>query len=304
MGLIISSIILSIITFILIRFIQIMSLDIKNGESIKKAIKRTKIRYCFLGFLWLLIILFGCFTTIDANTVGIFYNPFKGGIQNEVLNEGFKAKSPLDKVYKIKTEIQEFNFENISVQTNDSQYVNTIIQVQIRIDKENAFDYFKKYGNKSLQDIQNIISNTIQKQLEQVSTQYNIMEVLGEKRNDIVNETLKLSKEELQKDGISVERIILVDTDAGDTIENAIANEAVKKKEAEAAQYEKEKAQLNGEAKVIEAQKEKEANDLKQTSLTEQILQEKMLEKWNGQLPTTVLNDNIMSVFDINNTNQ
>lgn len=126
------------------------------------------------------------------------------------------------------------------------------------------------------------------------------MEVLGEKRNDIVNKTLELAKEELSKDGIIVERVILVDTDAGDAIEQAIANESIKKKEAETARYAKEKAELEGEAKIIEAQKEKEANELKQVSLTQQILMEKMIEKWNGQLPATMLNDDIMSVFNVN----
>jgi len=261
----------------------------------------TNYAWCFLGLLWLVLILFGCFTVIGANTVGIFYNPFKGGIQSEILSEGFKGKSPFDKVYKINTEVQEFNFENISVQTNDAQFVNTVLQVQVRVNKDNAFEYFKKYGNKNLSQIQNIISNTIQKQLEQVSTQYNIMEILGEKRNDIINQTLELSKEELQKDGILIERIILVDTDAGDAVEQAIANEAIKKKEAEAAQYAKEKAELEGQAKVIEAQKEKEANDLKQTSLTDQVLKEKIINKWNGQLPNTVLNNDIMSMFNVNN---
>ena len=124
-----------------------------------------------------------------VNEIGIIYNPFKGGIQNETLGEGFKRKTPFDKVYKISTEIQEFTFENISVQTNDSQFVNTVLQIQVRIDKEKAFEYFKKYGSKELKDIQSILSNTTQKQLEKVTTQYNIMEVLGEKRDEIVNKT-------------------------------------------------------------------------------------------------------------------
>lgn len=290
MFLIIISILLTVIT---ISSIAVYITDDADGN--------TNYAWCFLGLLWLVLILFGCFTVIGANTVGIFYNPFKGGIQSEILSEGFKGKSPFDKVYKINTEVQEFNFENISVQTNDAQFVNTVLQVQARVNKDNAFEYFKKYGNKNLSQIQNIISNTIQKQLEQVSTQYNIMEILGEKRNDIINQTLELSKEELQKDGILIERIILVDTDAGDAVEQAIANEAIKKKEAEAAQYAKEKAELEGQAKVIEAQKEKEANDLKQTSLTDQVLKEKIINKWNGQLPNTVLNNDIMSMFNVNN---
>ena len=298
MFLVIISIVLTIIT--------VISIAISCVQSEKS------VWTCILGFLWLLIIVFGCFVNISANTVGIMYNPFKGGIQDEVLNEGFRTKSPFEKVYKISTEVQELNFENMSVQTTDSQYVNTKIQVQIRISKENAFNFFKKYGNKKLDNISNIISNTIQKQLETVTTQYNIMEILGEKRNEIVNKTLELAKAELEKDGITIERLVLVDTDAGQAIEQAIANEAVKKKEAEAAQYEKEKAELEGEAqkvkaqkegeaKVIQAQKEKEANDLLRQSLTPQILQQQMLEKWNGILPSTMLNDDIMSTFNINN---
>lgn len=285
MGLIITSIILTIATVI--------------GIGLYCIMEDYKLWWSLLGFLWLLLILLGCFTKIGANQVGIMYNPFKGGIQDEVLGEGFKSKTPFDKVYKISTQVQEFTYENISVQTNDSQFVNTVLQLQVRIDNTQAFQYFKKYGGNQLKDIQTILSNTAQKELEKVTTQYNIMEVLGEKRDEIVNKTLESLKTELLKDGILVERIILVDTDAGEKIEQAIQNEASAKKEAETAKYLKEKAELEGEAKVIEAQKDKEANELKQTTLTKEILAEKMIEKWNGTLPTAVLGEDILSLFNI-----
>ncbi len=287
MGLIIFSIVLS------------LGITIALGWSIQDEEWAFRKRM-FLGVFGLLIIVFGCFTTIGANTVGIMYNPFKGGIQNEVLSEGFKTKTPFDKVYKISTEVQEFDFKDMSVQTNDSQWVNSIIQIQARIDREKAFEYFKKYGGKNLSDIQSILSNTTQKQLEKITTQYNIMEVLGDKRDEIVNKTLEEVKAELLKDGILVERILLVDTDAGEAIEKAIEKEASAKKEAETAKYLKEKAELEGQAKVIEAQKEKEANELKQKSLTNEILTEKMIEKWDGKLPATMLGKDILSTFNIN----
>lgn len=282
MSLVIISVILTVLTVI----------AILCGEENKM--------WCLTGFIWLVLILFGCFTNVKANHIGIIYNPFKGGVQNEVLGEGFKKKTPFDKVYKISTQVQEFEFKDISVQTNDSQYVNTKLQVQVRIDKEKAFEYFKKYGGKNLNNIQSILSNTTQKQLEKVTTKYNIMEVLGEKRNQIVDETLIEVKNELINDGILIERIVLIDTDAGEKIENAIQQEASAKKEAETAKYLKEKAELEGEAKVIEAQKEKEANALKQKSLTNEILTEKMIEKWNGTLPTTMLGEDVLSTFNVN----
>ena len=252
-----------------------------------------------LSLLWLLIILFGCFTNIGANKVGIVYDPFNGGIQAKTLTEGYKGKSPLTKIYKISTKVVELNFENLNVQSQDSQWLNTQLQVQARIDKTKAYDYFKKYGDKSLKDISTIISNTIKKDLESVTIRYNITDILGSKRDEIVNDTLKLVQEELIKDGILVERIVLIDTDAGESIETAIANEAVAKKEVDTAEYKKQKAELEGEAKVIEAQKEKEANELISKTLTSEILMEQFIEKWNGQLPTTFAGEDVLGIFNL-----
>ena len=288
MGLIITSIVLAVITSALLGF------GYCNGEFNYKPRARM-----LFGIVWFAIILFGCFTIIGANTVGIVYDPFNGGIQSTTLTEGYKAKSPLTKVYKISTKVIELNFENLNVQSQDSQWLNTQLQVQARIDKTKAYDYFKKYGDKDLADISTIISNTIKKDLESVTIRYNITDILGSKRDEIVNETLTLVQAELLKDGILVERVVLIDTDAGESIENAIANEAVAKKEVDTAEYKKQKAELEGEAKVIEAQKEKEANELISKTLTNEILMEQFIEKWNGQLPTTFAGEDVLGIFNL-----
>lgn len=290
MGIIITSLILTIITFFALG-------EKYDSEKYEFYYKITKTNLLSLG--WLVIILFGCFTNIKANTVGIVYNPFKNGVQNYTLGQGYKAKSPFTKVYKISTEVKELTFNEISVQTSDSQYVKAIIKAQIQIDNTKAFEYFSKYRDKDLEDISGILSATIQKQLENITTQYNIMEVLGENRTEIVDKSLELIQEELLKDGIKVLRITLVDTDAGEKIENAIAGEAIAKKEAETAEYKKQKAQLEGEAKVIEAQKEKEANELINKTLTKEILTEKYIEKWDGKLPETYAGNDVLSIFNL-----
>lgn len=285
--------ILIIITIVLI-LITAFGLGIDLNNDTWKPNKKM-----LLSLVWLILIVFGCFTNIGANRVGIVYNPLKGGIQSYTLNQGYKTKSPFTKVYKINTEVEELTFNNISVQTSDSQYVNTIIKAQVKIDSNKAFEYFSKHRDKSLEDISSLLSATIQKQLESITIQYNIMELLGAKRDEIVNKSLELIKAELSKDGIEVLRITLVDTDAGDAVEKAIANEAVAKKEAETAEYKKQKAQLEGEAKVIEAQKEKEANELISRTLTKELLTEKFIEKWNGELPKVSSGDTLLDVSSI-----
>lgn len=286
-----------IIISIILTIISVITLSLNFEDYEFKGFK-FKLK-SLLGLIWLLLILFGCYVNIGANNVGIVYNPFKGGIQDYTLGQGYKVKSPLTKIYKINTEVQELTFENISVQTNDSQYVNAKIKVQVKIDNNKAFEYFSRYKDKSLIDISSLLSSTIQKEMETITTQYNIMDVLGSKRDEIVNKSLELIKKELSKDGITVLRVTLVDTDAGEKIETAIANEAVAKKEAETAEYKKQKAQLEGEAKVIEAQKEKEANELISKTLTEELLIEKYIEKWDGKLPQVSGGNNMFDVTSI-----
>lgn len=283
-----------IILSVILTLVAFVGLSIDVVEDKFKVTKKS-----FLSLFCLLLIGFDCFTNIGANKVGIVYNPFKGGIQNYTLGQGYKLKSPFTKVYKINTEVNELTFNNISVQTNDSQFVNAVIKAQVKIDSTQAFEYFSKYRDKSLEDISSVLSATIQKQLETITTQYNIMDVLGAKRDEIVNKSLELIQSELAKDGISVLRITLVDTDAGEQIEKAIANEAVAKKEAETAEYKKQKAQLEGEAKVIEAQKEKEANELISKTLTDELLMEQFIEKWDGKLPTVTGGETMFDISSI-----
>lgn len=292
MGLIIFSVIVTIILFLVlgINFTKLI-----DDEGLEWKLKARQV----FSLLGLLIILFGCYTIVPANSVGIRYNPFSGGTQERTLGEGFYGKNPLEKIYVLSTKVQEFKFENISIQTKDSQYVNSILQVQARIDGSKASEYFKKHGNKDLEEIKSIIANTLQKEFEKVTTTYNIMEVLGEKRDEIVNKTLANVKDELIKDGIVVERIVLVDTDAGKDVEQAIKNEAIAKKNAEAAVYKKQQAETEGEAKVIEAKKEKEANELLNKTLTDEILMQQFIEKWDGKLPTNYAGKDVLSIFNI-----
>jgi len=248
-------------------------------------------------------ILVALFIMVPANRVGVMFDPLNNGVQSYLLQEGLKIKAPYQTVYVLSTEVTEITFDNISVQTNDSQWLDTTLQIQVSVDKNKAFEYFRKHRNKELIQIQSILKSTTQRELEIITTSYNIMEILGGSRAEIVNLTFDLLEDELMKDGIILHRLILVDTDAGDTIEAAIALEAAAKKEAEAAQWLRIKAEEEGAAKVILAEKEKEANDILTFSLTEEILQklriDLYMEKWDGRLPQVVGGDGTDFIIDI-----
>ena len=60
-------------------------------------------------------------------------------------------------------------------------------------------------------------------------------------------------------------------------------------------------AEADANAKLISAEAEAKANELLEKSLTEQILRESWIEKWNGELPQYMSDDNGSVLIGFNN---
>jgi regulator of protease activity HflC (stomatin/prohibitin superfamily) len=109
---------------------------------------------------------------------------------------------------------------------------------------------------------------------------------------------------ELAKYGVEFVSITINDMDAGQALEAAITAEAVAKKEVETAaqnllkaeteakqqsvqaQAEQDAAKIKAETKIIQAEAEKKANELLKQSLSDFILRQQWIEKWDGKTPT------------------
>lgn len=233
-----------------------------------------------------------CITFVPANTVGIKYSAITG-VSEDTLSEGLAFKSPIDRIYTIDTTVQERTVENLSVQTKDAQWVSMNINIKYSVNSSNAFKVFKSYKN--LENLQNnLIANATQRSIEEVTTRYNVIEVLGEGRNTIYTEIENNLKERLAAEGVDLKFITIKDTDAGEAIEKAIAEEAVAKKAVETAQQKQEQAKIEANTKLIEAEGEAKANAVKTKALTDEVLFEMWINKWNGQLPTVSGSDSTM----------
>jgi regulator of protease activity HflC (stomatin/prohibitin superfamily) len=224
-----------------------------------------------------------CVVFIPANTVGIKYSAISG-VSEDTLSEGIAFKTPFDKVYKIDTTVQEKAMANLSVQTKDAQYVTMEINVKYSVNNSNAFKIFKSY--KTLNNLQNnLIANATQRAVEEVTTKYNVIELLGEQRSTIYIEIENALKERLSNEGVDLNFITIVDTSASDSIEKAIEQEAVAQKNVETALQKQEQAKIEAQTKLIQAEGEAKANAVKTEALTDEVLMEMWINKWNGQLP-------------------
>lgn len=234
---------------------------------------------------------------IPANSVGVRYSALNG-TSKKTLDEGVHLIVPfVDKIYEIDTPTQERTDENLSVQTKDAQWISVETNVKYRVSEENAFKVYKGY--KTLDNLnKNIIGNYAQDALNTVCSQYNVIDILGEKRNEIIEKTVALLSEKFENEGITLTALTLKDIDAGDEIEKAIKEEAVAKKQVETAEQNRLKAEKEAETKLIEAQGEAAANAAKTSQLTDEILMEQFIKKWNGELPKVTGSDG--NIIDIN----
>ena len=267
-----------------------------------------------VGFLFMLVAIPSFVAKVPANNVGIVYNAFSGTSET-TLSEGFHIKNPLDKVYKISTEVQTSVVDGLTSQTQDSQFVTSSLDIKYRVSEPNAYVVFKQF--RTLDKLsETLIVPTTQRVLELVTTKYNVMDILGEKRSQIYTELETELSAELKKYGVEYYSISITDMDAGEAIEQAITAEAVAKKAVETAEQEllkaqteakqksvialaeQEAAKIQAETKLIEAEADKKANELLNQSLTDLILRQMWIEKWDGEVPTYYGGEGTDLIFD------
>ena len=250
-----------------------------------------------LSLLGLIPLAFSLVALVPANSVGIQYNPFAGGTQEQTLGEGYTLKSPFTRIHIISTEVQTKEIEGLSVQTKDSQWIDFDIDVKYAVNESNAFEVFKQFRMLSRIDEQLVVP-VAQKAIERVATQYNVMEVLGEERGDVYAKVEKELNDAFMRNGIRLVNITFVDTDAGEEIEGAIRREAAAKKQVDIAEQERLKAEKDAEAQIIRAEANKEQAILAAEAEAEtiRIKQEQLAknkdyvdliiaEAWDGNLP-------------------
>lgn len=239
-----------------------------------------------------IIVLLMCIAVVPANTVGVKYSSFSG-TSEKTLGEGIHFKTPFDTIYEIDTTVQERTGEKIKVQTSDAQSIDMEVNIKYQVSNKDAFKVYKGYKTLHALD-KNIIANYAQSVLSEVCTQYNIIDILGNKRNEVVIKASDLLKNKYAIEGVTFKDMTIKKMSAGDALEEAIEAEAIAKKSVETAEQNKLKAQKDAETKLITAQGEANANAVKTSQLTDQILIEQWIERWDGKLPTVSGSDGNM----------
>jgi len=138
--------------------------------------------------------------------------------------------------------------------------------------------------------------------INEVTSQYSLMDLVGDKRPQINEQIFTKFRDSLIECGIVIETFNLSDVVPDEQTKEAIqavvnAQNALEKSkiEKEQAQVEAEKIKITAEGKakalLIEADAQAEANAKLQQSLTDNIVKQRMIEKWDGKTPQIVSGD-------------
>lgn len=250
----------------------------------------------------IIIVIFSAITTVPTGYVGI--KTRFGQVQDDTIQEGLNMKLPfVERIVKIDCRTQKLEY-TMEASSKDLQKISQIkIAVNYGVDKQRANILYKEIGEdfKSI-----IIEPAIYETMKSAIANYTAEELVT-KRQEVSNMAQEILTERLQEKGINITSLSMTDLSFSQEFDEAIEKKQVVEQQTRQAQYELEKAKVENERKIENARTEAEVMRQQNQEITDKTLelkrlevQQKLIEKWNGTLPTTALNDNFSGFFNLN----
>lgn len=234
----------------------------------------------FIGGIVLAIIILGvliicsmCTERIPTGYVGVIYN-MNGGVDGEVLSQGWHVVSPTKKVTTYSIGIEQSYLtaedkgdsqkdESFSVPTSDGKTVKVNLEFSYRFDADRVAETFTMFKGKSGEEIKNtFIKPKIIAWTQEVSAHYPVTDIFGDKRTQINAELDVYLKDKFYPYGIVIDTVNFTDISVDEETAAAIQKKVNAQQELELANIEAETAQIQAEkdrqVARIQAEKDKE----------------------------------------------
>ncbi len=240
---------------------------------------------------------------IPIRTGWVFYSPLRSQIiEFPTFVQTVKWTRDLNEGHAIN--------EEMSFNSKEGMEIYSDVSLSYAIDPQKVPDFYLKYRVSDLEGFTHgILRDIVRNSLNEVASTFTVEQIYGEQKADFLHRVQGLIQEKVAPVGVGIQQFGFIGAPrVPDVIAQAITAKAQAIQHAEQARNElaetqaqaaKQIAQADGEAKsaVTRAQGEAEANRIRQTSITPQLLelrrlenQRALIDKWNGQLPTVETN--------------
>lgn len=261
------------------------NLDMKG--SIKKIVIALII---FLLFITLL----KSFQSVPTGYVGI--KTRFGKVSDDVIQEGLNFKIPyIEKIVLMDCRTQKSEVDS-STASKDLQEVSLNVAVNYNVNRDTSYELYRQVGI-NYESI--IISPAILESVKSITAQYTAEELIT-KRAEVSNKMEETLKEKIEARGFNVVDFNITDLDFSAAYNQAIEKKQVAEQQAKQAEYELQKAKIENEKKIAEAEANAKVMQVQDATTTENALklkeleiQKAAIEKWNGVLPSTMASDTV-----------
>ncbi|MBO5037697.1 MAG: prohibitin family protein [Clostridia bacterium] len=203
-----------------------------------------------------------CLTKIDAGYVGVVYN-MKGGVEDEVLSQGWHWISPTKKVTTYSIGIEQSYLtsehkgdspkdESFNIPTSDGKTVRVNLEFSYKFDADRVSETFVSFKGRDGEEIKNtFIKPKIIAWTQEISANYPVTDIFGDKRTQINAELDVYLREKFEPYGIVIDTVNFTDISVDEETAEAIQRKVT-------AQQELELAEIEAKTAMIQAEKDKE----------------------------------------------
>jgi len=265
-------------------------------------ISRKGIAVLAIGAIILLvgmIMLFASTTIVPTGHIGVVTLYSK--VQDKYLDAGFHWVKPfVEDVHDVDIRTQKYS-NTVEGSAKDLQIVNITMSINYQIKPEKVTELYAKVGK----DYSNIILNpALQSSLKASMAQFTAEEMIT-KRAEVSNTITKELNESLDNYFL-ISAVNLENIDFTEEYNKAIEAKTTNQQKAEAEKAKLEITKVQNEQKINTAEAEAKVRELQSKSVTDKSLeqlrleiQRELIQKWNGQFPTTMLGDNPNMLFNL-----
>lgn len=235
---------------------------------------------------------------VVANSLGIVKAGHRGvktrfGAVVGTVNEGLYAKLPfIETVRKMDVRVQKDEVE-ASAASKDLQTVSSKLAINYSLSPNYASEIYKSVG---VEYKSRLIDPAVQESVKAVTAKYTAEELIT-KREIVRDEIKNVLSEKMSNYGLIIDNVNIINFDFSQSFNAAIEAKVTAEQSALAAKNKLEQIKFEAEQRVTTAKGEAEAIKIQAQAIQNQggaeYVNLKWVEKWNGNLPQTVLGDSV-----------
>jgi len=233
-------------------------------------------------------ILFSSFTVISAGHTGVIVT--LGEVNPVTLTEGWHFVNPVSSVKDVNVQLQKTQLAGANASTKDLQVVHTDIVVQYRLHADKVPHIYKEFG---LNVDDKVLAPAINEAFKSVTAHYTSEELVT-KRQIVSDEIQTLLTAKVAPFNIDVSGISLVNFGFSAEYQKAIEQKVIATQQTAKAEQDLARIKVEAASRIAQAEGEAKAIAIQASAIQSNgganYVQLQWIEKWDGKLPSTVLN--------------